>query len=209
MPSNWIVLSSEDLIQVISSQLREKSDENIGDDVKPGQAFDPDLPSRADAIISLVVAQFRGAIQKAGKYPLSVTEDSIPPDLQKHVLNMAAFELVNSTQNLQMVIMTEKGAYSPFQSFYKAANDELEKLRKGYAIVLPTDPTGADYINPINVKWGTGTNGFPAYNSANPINLPIEGTKVGGNSNYTDLTTDQSIFGEREECFPVGNLGQP
>src|SRR5580692_3430648 len=140
--TNWIQPESSDLSKVISAQLIAKSDENIGSDVESGQTFDPNADSRSAELIILVVAQFRGAIQKGGKYPLSLTPGTIPPDLMKHVLNMAAFELVNSTQNLQMVIMTEKGAYSPFQTFYKAAVEEMEKLVKGHSIILPTDPTG-------------------------------------------------------------------
>lgn len=200
MATNWITLSAGDLIKVISTQLREKSDENIGDDVAPNQAFDPDMPNRADEIIKLVIAQFRGAIQVAGKYPLSVTPDAVPPEVVKHVLNMAAFELVNSTQTLQMVILTEKGAYSPFQSFYKAAQDYLDALTKGRNIVFPTDPTGEDYIRPAddNELNEDGT----ANEDYNPSLAPV---RVGATSANEDLTTFSS--GNADD-FPSGQLGQ-
>lgn len=220
MATNWINPYASDLIKVISTQLRRNSDENIPDDPSVNQptqssgSFDPSVDSRGDEIITLIVNQFRGAIQKAGKYPLSITEGSIPPDLMKHFLNMAAFELVNSSQTLQMVVLTEKGAYSPFQTFYKAAEEELEKIRKGYAIVLPTDPTGQDYINPVNIPWCApwcceGVSPYPPYDPTKPINPPISGVKVGAISPPADLQTEQSIFNEVPYFFPVCTLGQP
>ncbi len=212
MATNWVQPTSVDLLKVISSQLRAKSDENIGDDVQPDQVFNPDLEARGDDIILMVIAQFRGAIQKAGKYPLSLTPNTIPPDYEKHVLNMAAFELVNSTQTLQMVIFTDKGAYAPFQTFYKAAESELEKLRKGYTIVQPSDPTGEDYLTAINVPWrGFGTSPFPTYDSTKPLNRPLRPVRVGSQSQCVDLQSYTSIYGRNceEWEFPVNEIGQP
>lgn len=217
MVTNWVALTNVNLFSVINSQILGKSNENTDADstanylATPDEknVFDPALADRATDLINFVINQFRGAIQRGGKYPLSVTPNTIPIDLVKHVLNMAAFELINSTPNLQMVVVTEKGAYAPFQTFYKAAADEMENLRKGYAIILPTDPTGQDYINPINVTWGTGTNGFPIYNPANAINPPIEPVRVGGQSYPQNLQTDQSFFEDGYGCFPVAELGWP
>ena len=209
------------IAQVINLSLMAKANENTDSDtveqsqVSPPQqpiAFNPDLEDRATDLISLVVSQFRGAIQKAGKYPLSLTPGTIPPDLLKHVLNMAAFELVNSTQTLQMVIFDEKGAYAPFQTFYKAAESELEKLRKGYTIVLPNDPTGEDYLTAINVPCrGPGVSPFPAYDSTKPINRPLQPIRVGAQSPCVDLQSYGALFGRTfNECeFPVDEIGQP
>ncbi len=220
MPSNWISPTRDMIAQVISLGLMSKSNENTDDDsVEAALARNPPSPiafsiddeDRATDIISLVVSQFRGAIQKAGKYPLSLTDGTVPPDLLKHVLNMAAWELVNSSQTLQMVILTEKGAYAPFQLFYKAAEAELEKLRKGYTIVLPSDPTGEDYINAINVPWANTENGLPTYDSTKAINKPIRPVRVGSQSGPVDLQTYETIFGRNaDECeFPVNEIGQP
>lgn len=196
--TNWMVPSSAAVYRVISTKLVSVSNQNIDlDSILSGLAtpdaivkFDPTLDDRMTEILNLIVQQFRGAIQVAGKYPLSVTTGSVPPETLKHVLNMAAFELVNSQETLQMVIMTDKGAYAPFQTFYREGQQYLEAITKGRGVTIPTDPTGRDYVNPINVpfvnpippfnpalpvnfNWcGTGPNPYGTYNPALPINVP-------------------------------------
>ncbi len=184
MATNWIVPTSDTLAQVAASYIISKANENIDANSlsqslsQPDQAsqspnWDPALDDRATEQINLAVAQMRGAIQNAGKQPLSVTAGSVPPDALKHVLSLAAYGLVSSTLNLQYVLATEKGDISPLAANFRIANAYLEKVTKGMVVVPPTDPTGRDYINPINVPWGAGP--FVQYNPNNPINFPWYG----------------------------------
>lgn len=209
--TNWITVTGFDVVRVLNVQVMNKSNQNtdadaISNPTEP-QIYDPSTDNRADDLVQFVIQQFRGAIQVAGKYPLSVTPAAVPPEMAKHVLNMAAWELVCSTPNLQMVVMSEKGAFAPFQTFYKEAVEYLKKIEKGQNIVLPTDPTGQDLINAVdnNRCLPDGTMN-QAYNPA------IQSVRVGASSCPTDMNTDQSIFfggGCYAPCFPVNQLGQP
>lgn len=219
MGTNWKEVTSSDLAKVIALNVLTTQNENIDidsivealDNPDKRKTIDPALDDRATELIGLVIDQFRGAIQIAGKYPLSLTLATVPPEVVKHVLNLAAYELIISTPNLKMVIITEKGATSPFQTFYTEAKSYLEALTKGRGIVLPTDPTGRDYINPINIPWcGSGTSPYPAYDSAKPMNFPIESIRVGGSSPPSDMNTWQGYFEQNPPAgWPLGQIGWP
>ena len=88
----------------------------------------------------LTVQEFRGALVAGGRIPLSLTAASIPPDCEIHVLSIAAYRLVNSMPNLQMVLMTDGGVYAPLLQMYKNAQDMLKQLRAGMPVTRPTDP---------------------------------------------------------------------
>jgi len=180
MGTNWIAPSANDIAKVIALNVMATSNENVDADTvaaalqdpEKRRTLDPSIDDRATEIVSLVVAQFRGAIQVAGKYPLSCTAATVPPEVYKHVLNMAAWELAMSTPSLKMFILSETGASAPFATFYTEAKACVEALTKGRSIVLPTDPTGCDYINSINVPWASP---YPVYVPANPINFQWRG----------------------------------
>jgi hypothetical protein len=218
MATNWKAPSGSDLAKVIAINVLATQNENIDansiattlQNPEQRKKFDPALDDRATELVGLVIAQFRGAIQVAGKYPLSLTLATVPPDDVKHVLNMAAYELVISTPNLKMIVVTEKGATSPFQTFYNEAKERLAALKKAHPIVLPTDPTGQDYINPINIPWcGQGASPFPAYDSTKAINPPLEPIRSGG-SPPTDMNTWQGYFEQNPPAgWPLEQIGWP
>ncbi len=217
--TNWTTPSSNDLAKVIANSIFAAQNENIDSDTIESamldpdqtQTFNPDLMDRATALLNEAVNQFRGAIQIASKYPLSLTAGSVPPEVNLHVLNFAAYQLVVSIPSLKMFILTEKGTSSPFATFYREATQYLEMLRKGRNITFPTDPTGQDYINPVNIPWcGASVSPYPAYDSTKPINPPLRPVRVGGSSPPSDMNSFQGYFEQEAPFgFPVDNIGQP
>jgi hypothetical protein len=209
--TNWVAPNSASLAKVLSALVLSKSNENIDADSlaaaladpEKRRTYDPTLDDRMTELVNLVVKQFRGAIQRAGRYPLSVTPGTVPPECEKSVLNMAAFELINSTPTLQMVIITEKGASQPYATFYREAKEELEALTKGRMVVPPTDPTGKDYTNPINVPW---VSPFPPFNPALPVNFNWPGPLPSPYGTYNPANPINVPWG----CsFPVFNPAMP
>lgn len=230
MPTNWIVPVNYDLAKIISEAVLQRANENTDDtSLQATQimalkgstggadamaAYDPTLADRIGDQLDLAVKQFRGAIQVAGKQPLSLTASSVPPDAcYKHCITLAAYGVISSTLNLQWVIATEKGDASPLTAAFRLANKYLEEVTKGRVVVPPTDPTGRDYINAINVPWFSHRpNPFPSYNSALPINPPVEPVRFGAGSACVDLKTFDSyitIGGHTPWWFPCEEIGQP
>jgi hypothetical protein len=204
--TNWQIPTASMLAQVLNLAVMAKANENTDSDtveqsqVSPPQqpiAFNPDLEDRATDLITLVVAQVREAIQVAGRIPLSVTPAAVPPKAVRHVLNVAAFQLINSTPNLQMVIITEKGASMPFQTFYKEGLAYIEGLEKGAGCLPPSDPTGIDYLTAVD------PNTNPAVSAVH--SLPIIGE--------IDMSTDNAPGGRKHggttppNGFQCGNIG--
>lgn len=188
------------LAQVLNLAVMAKANENVDSDsvttaqtTKPTNpvAFSPDLEDRATDLINLAVAQVRESIQTAGRIPLSVTPAAVPPKAVRHVLNIAAFQLINSTPNLGMVILTEKGASMPFQTFYREGIAYIESLEKGAGCLPPSDPTGIDYLTEVDPD----TN--PAISAVH--SLPIIGE--------IDMTTDNALGGKLSSgtTAPNGN----
>jgi hypothetical protein len=160
----WTAPNGDDLWKVICYVVLNKADEGVEGQLEENNNLeDVELAStRRGQIVLETIADFRGAIRQGGKYPLSITTNSVPPEVARHVLNMAAYQLINSTPNLGMVIITEKGASNPFQTFYNEAVKYLEALRTGRSISLPDDPTGQDYETAVaddnpaikSIYWG-------------------------------------------------------
>lgn len=148
----WTVITGNDVWKVLSSKVLDKADEGVNGELdETNDLADVVLAdTRRGQLASEAVAEFRGAIRSAGKYPLSLTAGSVPPECARHVLNLAAYQLINSTPNLGMAIITEKGASNPFQTFYNEAVRYLESLRSGRTITLPDDPTGQDYETAVS-----------------------------------------------------------
>lgn len=153
MSTNWIKPVRTDLLNVISSEVMEKADENVGPDTQSTDGtIDPDLPTRSGNLLAQVVTMFRGAIRQGQYMPLSVTPDCVPPETLIHVWTIAAWRLVNAKANLPMVIITEQGAYAPMAQAYKEAMTYLANIAKGMptpGMTPPTDPTGRDYLTAV------------------------------------------------------------
>lgn len=219
MATNWLIITGRDIVKVIAIEVFSKSNENVDQDSIDAQLaentlrqYDPDVSNRADEQVIFAVNQFRAAIQLSNKSPLSVTAGALPPEAVKHALYMAAFGLVNSTPNLQMVVLTDKGAVSPLADNFKKADAYLQKLCKSGQCVPPSDPTGRDYLTAINIPWyGKPPSPYPAYDNTKPLNPPISAVRFGATSRPADLTTFGSIYNHiATNCeFPVDGLGQP
>jgi len=247
MATNWIVPTTFDLAKIISEAVLARANENTDQasltateamawgDASYRAAFDPTLEDRQADQIDLAVKQFRGAIQIAGKQPLSLTAGSVPPDAcYKHCITLAAYGVISSTLNLQWVVATEKGDASPLTAAFREANKYLEAVTRGRVVVPPTDPTGRDYINPVNVPWPGIASGpcfdpnflipnanclppgvnpcvspFPPFNAALPINPPVEPVRLGAGNCPVDLTSFDSYFMQAPYWWPGGSIGQP
>lgn len=219
MPTNWKLITESDIVKVIAIAVFNNSNENIDENSIDAQQavdvvkkYDPAAANRADEQVQFAIDQFRAAIQLTNKTPLSVTPNALPPEAVKHALYMAAFGLVNSTPNLQMVVLTDKGAVSPLADNFKKADIYLQWLAKGGQVVPPTDPTGKDYVNPINIPWfGIPPSPYPAYDSTKPINPPISSIRYGSRSCPVDLNTFDSYTTRPVSNFefPVDGIGQP
>ena len=140
MPTNWKTPTADDLNKVISALVQEKANENTGADSVPGGALDPEAPDRRDALVDLVIDEFRGAIIAGSRIPLSLTPRSVPPECVVHVLSAAAYRLVNSVPNLQMVLLTDGGLYAPLAQMYTDAKRMLKELSDGRPVTFPDDP---------------------------------------------------------------------
>lgn len=219
MSTNWVVPTAASIGKVLNLSVLVKSNENIDDATVNGQLaapdnvkpFDSTLDDRATEQVNMAVAQFRGAIQLCGRQPLSLTEGSVPPEVEKHVLSIAAYGLVNSTPNLQMVIMNDKGIYSPLIDAFKSAEKYLEAIIRGRVVVPPNDPTGRDYQSAINIPWfSNAPNPYPEYDANKPLNPPVEPVRFGANSRPVDLTTYDGIFQHHAPAWwPAEDIGQP
>lgn len=151
MATNWQTVTGSELTKVINSLLVNKANENLGDDLPPTQTVDLEQQNRRDEIVAQCVAELRANIEVGSMTPLSVTADTVPPGAKRHVLNLAAWQLINSTPNLNMAIITDKGVSAPYAAFYQEAVKYYSGVRDG-SIKVPdaTDPAGADGINPVS-----------------------------------------------------------
>ena len=107
--TNWVVPEKADLLAVISSKILNDADGNVVDGLISNQPIDQSKPFRSKVLLDLCVTEVRQAIRNAGHTPLSVYPGAVPPEAHLRVLYLAAWRLINSTPNLAMVIVTEKG----------------------------------------------------------------------------------------------------
>lgn len=140
MPTNWKVPVAADVNKVLSIMVQARSNENVNEDAVADSPLDPSYADRKTALLGQTVQEFRGAMVAGGRIPLSQTAESVPPDVEIHVLSMTAFRLVNSMPNLQMVLLTNGGVYAPFMQMYKDAQAVLAQLRAGLPFTRPSDP---------------------------------------------------------------------
>jgi hypothetical protein len=169
MATNWKTPVGVDVLKVIghvlAAPLRQGdsptgSNENIGVDSTLGQEFDPALANRRDELMTLAIQTVRSNIQSAGRIPLSVTANAVPPDMEIHVLSWVAWRLINSNINLQSRLSGEGS--NPFKEAYDEACKRFDKLATGDNCISPTDPTGEDYLTAVSssnpaissIKWG-------------------------------------------------------
>lgn len=144
--TNWVVLERADLLNVLSAEVLRLADANVGTDLQPNDPLDTTQPTRSAFQLQSSVETFRDAVKAVGRYPLSVTTGAVPYSAIGHVLNLAAYALINSTPNLPMVVIEGQPT---FGKFYDAAMKYLDEIRKGGQIPQPSDPTGEDYLTAV------------------------------------------------------------
>lgn len=163
----WKIPVGADLAKVLDWKAIHQANQNLGDEagMNPalgGQLVDPTAANRRDEIVAVVVHDLRGAIQSGGRFPLSVTPNAVPPSSERHVLNLAAWQLILSTPGLVAAYMSESGVKSAWDGYVADARKHLEDLRRGLPVERPEDPTGQDYCTPVSdqnppirgTRWG-------------------------------------------------------
>lgn len=128
-----------DMTKVLSLFIQASSDENLNA-ASAGQVVDPEQPTRKKALLDMAVEEAREAIRQGNRVALSTLVGSIPPELERFVLNTAAFQFVNSQPNLQMFVIGEGGVYAPLQKLFQEASEMLSAIRKGQIVSAPSEP---------------------------------------------------------------------
>jgi len=162
MSKAWTAPAGDDLWQIVSRSIVEKVNEDADGGKAEGNDFNENIDSRADKAVQYAVQEIRGAIESAGRYPVSITPAAVPPEGFQYALAIAAYRLCMPVPSLLAVIMGDGGAFSPMATLYKEATAWLNVLRAGGSFTMPTDPTGADYLTAVSdsnpaisgIKWG-------------------------------------------------------
>jgi len=162
MSKAWTAPAGSDLWEVVSRSVVEKTDEDSAGGKAETNNLNAALDTRAKKAVSHAVAEVRGAIEAAGRYPLSLTAGSVPPEGFQHTLALAAWRLAAVKPTLLALLLADGGVYAPLNQLVKDAKDWIKRITEGGSITLPTDPTGADYTTAVStsnpaisgIKWG-------------------------------------------------------
>ena len=160
----WTAPAGTDLWQIVSKKVVEKVDEDSAGGTVPGNDLDTSLDSRAKQAVAHAVAEVRGAIEACGRYPVSATAGTVPPEGVQHTLAIAAWRLCLPVPSLLAILMADGGAFSPITTLYKDAMAWVKGLRDGGSFTMPDDPCGADYQTEVSasnpavsgIRWGCG-----------------------------------------------------
>lgn len=164
MATNWTIPTVRDLFLVLSQKQVNDANENTEATSNVDDELDYTGKTRASDLVTAAVDLCRASIQNSGAFPLSVTTGAVPPEAKHHVLSWAAYKLISGKPSLVAALMTEKGEM-PLAKDYKEACDyfaALVDVTSKVGIVLPTDPTGQDYLTAISssnpainiISWG-------------------------------------------------------
>jgi hypothetical protein len=187
MAKDWSIPTGDDLWQIVSRSVVLKSDEDSAGGSNDGNNQDASLDSRAKKAVEHAVAEVRGAIESAGRYPISVTEGSVPPEGLQHTLALAAWRLVMTKPGLLAIVMGDGGVYAPLNALVKDAKEWMKRLNEGGSFVLPNDPTGVDYSTAVSssnpaisgIKWGDSVADDSEYDAG----ITADGIVVSGLTN--------------------------
>lgn len=119
-------------------------------------------PAVTDAVTSAVktgviagtVARIRGAIQSAGRQPLSATAGTVPPEAQQHAAVLSVAALAASRPQMAAFVDAD-GHTTGFGKLFDIAEAWLDSINpddKGKVaqqVAPPTDPTGVDYLTEV------------------------------------------------------------
>lgn len=162
MSQTWLVPAGGDLWQVVSRASVERVNEDSLGGTAGKNSIDETLDTRAKKAVEHAVQEIRGAIEAAGRYPVSLTAGSVPPEAFQYALAVAAWRLCLPVPSLLSVLMADGGMFSPIGTLYKEACDWVKGVRSGARFTEPTDPAGADYQTAVSdsnpavsgVRWG-------------------------------------------------------
>lgn len=150
MATNWKEPTGADLWKVLLLDIVEKADQDEeGHRQETNDLDESNTETRRYQLVEEAVAEFRAAIRTAGRIPLSVTPDAVPPECVRHVLNIAAYQLVNSTPSLAAAVLHEQ---TSLKSLYDEAIKKLEQIQQGAGLTPPTDPTGLDWTTAVSAS---------------------------------------------------------
>jgi hypothetical protein len=158
----WTAPAGTDLWQIVSKKVVEKVDEDSAGGTVPGNDLDTSLDSRAKQAVAHAVAEVRGAIEACGRYPVSATAGTVPPEGVNHTLAIAAWRLCLPVPSLLAILMADGGMFSPITTLYRDACKWVDGLRAGGSFTEPTDPCGVDYETEVSasnpavsgIRWG-------------------------------------------------------
>lgn len=149
MATNWKTPAPADLQKVMSALVLGATDANTSPNAAPNAPIDPNAARRQQDTLTLTIQNIRGAIQNTGRYPLSVTPGSVPPEAEQYALVLAADIMTAATPRMDMVVASVTGMYVPWKDLVKDAKTWLKSVQDGDSVTTPTDPTGQDYLTPV------------------------------------------------------------
>ena len=180
MAQAWTAPAYTDLWQIVSKKVVLKVEEDSAGGADATNDFDSSLDTRAKEAVAHAVAEVRGAIEACGRYPVSATAGTVPPEGVRHTLVMAAYALCLPVPSLLAVLMNEGGAFSPMQRLYTDACKWVDGLRAGGSFTMPDDPAGADYSTEVG-------DGNPA------VTAVLWGDSIADGSEYEDGITADGV----------------
>lgn len=190
----WLTLSGADVAAVLDWRTVAQANQNLGEEyglnyTQSGSGVDLAAANRRDELVLDSIREIRGAIQAAGRFPVSVTTGTIPPSMKRAALVIAAWQLVLSTPSLHATFFSSSELKSAWQKFYDDAIKKVEGLKNGDTIEQPSYPTGTDYLTAVSdtnppvspVTWGDMeatdvqySDGFVTTASGTSIALPVD-----------------------------------
>lgn len=187
MAKPWTVPTGDDLWQVVSRDVVRKVDEDSAGGTYEANDFDGSLDTRSKKAIDAAVQMIRDAVETGGKYPLSITEGSVPPGATRHALALAAYQLVGPKPSLVSIVMMDGGVSSPLTTLHNDAKKWIADVERGMVVELPEDPCGQDYETAVSddnpairsIRWGdqvASDTEYEAGETSEGLTLPIDFT---------------------------------
>lgn len=155
METVWKTLTGASLGMVLDWNSINRANQNLDESAQTnpteaGKGVDYYADNRRDKLVEMVIDEVRGAIRSGGRIPLSVTKGCVPPTAERHVLNLAAWQLIMSTPNLLAAYMGDSGLRPVWEKFTNDAYQFIEGLKKGASVERPSEPTGQDYETEVS-----------------------------------------------------------
>lgn len=166
MATNWVSLTGADLLKVLTLVAQSEANQSLAESSAAQGIIEQSDPVRRDFCVAQAVEEVRSAIRRAGRFPLSATPGTVPPEAVHHTLVIAAYRLLNSTPGLaHAFLIGEGGAETAFGRMYREAvgfvwgssvgtgyGPVVLGLAQGAVFTPPDDPVGADWKTPVSTE---------------------------------------------------------